>query len=71
MSKPNKLPFQRINYIIMLTGILLLILGFIVMSLDREEYGFGFLGLTLGPIIVMAGFAIEIIAIIYKPKQDK
>jgi len=55
----------------MLTGILLLILGFIVMSIDREEYGFGFLGLTLGPIIVMAGFAIEIIAIIYKPKQDK
>jgi hypothetical protein len=39
------------------------------MSLDSEQHGFGFLGLTLGPIIVMAGFVIEIFAILRKPTK--
>ena len=32
----------------MLIGIGILVLGFIIMSLDDQDYGFGFLGLTLG-----------------------
>jgi uncharacterized membrane protein HdeD (DUF308 family) len=71
MNKENKLPFSKTNYVIMITGVLTLILGFIIMSLDQEPYGFGFLGLTLGPIVVVLGFAIEFFAILYKPKQDK
>ena len=39
------------------------------MTLDSEQYGFGFLGLTLGPIIVFIGFIIEIFAILKKPNQ--
>jgi len=71
MSKDNKLPFQKSNYIIMLVGILVLVLGFILMSIDKEEYGFGLLGLTIGPMVVLSGFAIELLAILYKPKADK
>lgn len=56
---------------IMLTGVAVLILGFIIMSLDGEPYGFGFLGLTLGPLVVLLGFAIEFVAILYKPKENK
>ena len=52
----------------MLVGIGVLILGFFIMTLDKEVYGFGFLGLTLGPIIVMIGFIIEFFAIFYKKK---
>jgi len=40
------------------------------MSSDGEPYGFGFLGLTLGPLVVMLGFIIEFVAIFYKPKSD-
>lgn len=69
MSDKNKLAFQKINYMIMLAGVIVLILGFIIMSLDTEPYGFGFLGLTLGPIVVLLGFAIEFVAILYKPKE--
>ncbi|WP_422360505.1 DUF3098 domain-containing protein [Reichenbachiella sp.] len=69
MSDKNKLAFQKINYMIMLAGVAVLILGFIIMSLDTEPYGFGFLGLTLGPIVVLLGFAIEFVAILYKPKE--
>lgn len=54
----------------MLVGIGTLLLGFIIMSLDEADYGFGFLGLTLGPIIVMIGFIIEFFAIMYKPKNN-
>lgn len=54
----------------MLTGIGVLILGFILMALDKEEFGFGFLGLTLGPIVVMAGFIIGFFAILHKPKDN-
>lgn len=71
MSKDSRLPFEKTNYVIMIGGILVLVLGFIVMSIDKEEYGFGFLGLTLGPIIVVIGFIIEFFAILYRPKQDK
>ncbi len=53
----------------MLIGLAVLISGFVIMSLDQEPFGFGFLGLTLGPIVVMAGFIIEIAAILYNPKK--
>jgi uncharacterized membrane protein HdeD (DUF308 family) len=69
MSENKKLAFGKSNYILMIAGILTLIIGFIVMSLDSEQYGFGFLGLTLGPIIVFIGFIIEIFAILKKPNK--
>lgn len=65
----DKLPFGRKNYQWMIIGILTLVTGFTVMSLDNEQHGFGFLGITLGPIIVMAGFVIEIYAILHKPTK--
>jgi len=65
----NKFAFNRMNYILMIVGILVLLLGFFIMSIDQETYGFGFLGITLGPIIVMLGFVIEFFAIMYKAKD--
>jgi hypothetical protein len=66
----NKLPFGKRNYQLMALGLVLLIVGFIVMSLDKADYGFGFLGITLGPILVMAGFIIEIFAILHRPQRE-
>lgn len=68
-NKQDRLPFEKANYTIMLVGIAVLIVGFTIMGLDGEQHGFGFLGLTLGPIIVMIGFIIEFFAILYKPKN--
>ena len=67
----SKLPFYKKNYQWMIIGLTTLILGFIIMSVDQEPHGFGFLGLTLGPVIVMAGFIIEIYAILVKPEEKK
>jgi len=68
MSNP-KMAFSKKNYIIMLVGLAVLAVGFVIMSLDKDDYGFGFLGLTLGPIVVMSGFLIQFFAILSKPKQ--
>jgi len=54
----------------MLAGIIVIFIGFFTMTLDKEDYGFGFLGITLGPIIVLTGFAIEFFAILYSPKEN-
>jgi len=66
----NNLPFTKKNYILMLSGIIVVFIGFFIMTLDQQDYGFGFLGITLGPIIVLTGFAIEFFAILYSPKEN-
>lgn len=74
MNKPKKkfnLAFSGKNYKLMLFGLAILITGFFIMTLDKEDYGFGFLGITLGPIIVMVGFGIQFWAILHAQKQNK
>ncbi len=66
VNNKESLPFGKINYTLMLAGIAIILLGFFIMSLDKTEFGFGFLGLTLGPIIVLMGFALEFFAILKK-----
>lgn len=69
MNNKQHLPFKPVNYKLMLAGIALLVLGFFMMSLDKEPYGFGFLGITLGPIVVVAGFIVEFFAILYRSRK--
>jgi hypothetical protein len=69
MENKEHLPFGNKNYRLMLIGLAVLVLGFILMSLDSTEFGFGALGLTIGPLFVFAGFMIEIAAILYNPKK--
>ena len=67
MEDRNKMAFGKQNYVLLIAGIAVLILGFIIMSMDKETFGFGALGLTIGPIIVMIGFIIEFFAILRNP----
>ena len=69
MKNKSNLPFNRHNYILMIVGIFTIASGFIIMTIDQQDYGFGFLGLTLGPMIVLIGFIIEFFAIFSKSKQ--
>ena len=67
----NKLAFSKENYYIMLLGIGLLLFGLVIMSIDTQTFGFGFFGLTLGPIVVFIGFMIQFVAIFYKSKTKE
>lgn len=64
----NNFAFSKENYKWMLIGLGVILLGFIIMSLDGEQHGQGFLGLTLSPIIIMSGFVLEFFAIFKKSK---
>lgn len=66
LQETDSLPFGKSNYTVMLLGIGLILLGFVIMTLDKEEFGFGFLGITLGPAIAFVGFMIEFYAILKK-----
>lgn len=69
MENTPKYAFGRENFIIMFVGIAMILLGFIIMSLDSTTFGFGFLGITLGPAILFLGFMVQFVALLYKPKQ--
>lgn len=71
MDQKSNLPFGKSNYIMMLIGLGILFLGMVLMSLDNEEFGFGFMGLTLGPLVVMIGFGFQFYAILKKPKSEE
>lgn len=54
----------------MLIGLGLIVLGFIIIGLDGELHGNGVLGLTIGPIVTLAGFIFEFYAIFAKTERS-
>jgi hypothetical protein len=64
----SKLPFGKKNYQLMIVGLGILVIGFTTMTMDTAPHGFGVLGLTVGPLIVLTGFAVEIFAILHRPR---
>jgi hypothetical protein len=62
MSQSN-MPLGSKDIKILLLGIGIMLIGFFVMTLDKEEFGFVFLGLTLGPILVLVGIIIPVFSL--------
>jgi hypothetical protein len=77
----NKVGFAlgKENYKLLIIGFIFIIIGFLLMvggksddpNVFNEKEIFSFRRITLAPIIVLAGFIIEIWAIMKKPKEDK
>ena len=82
VGKPSKTKapaffmFNKENYSLMIAGIVVIIIGFLLMigqnnvdpNVFPSEEIYSFRRITLAPLVVMIGFAIEIFAIIKKPK---
>ena len=70
---------QKKNYMWLAIGLAVIVLGFVLMSgggdhtaTEFEESIFSFRRITLAPIVVIAGFVIEIFAIMKRfPNEDK
>ncbi len=69
--------FDRFNYYVMIAGVVVILIGFWLMSggatsdpnvFPKEEL-YSFRRITLAPIVVMLGFGIEIFAILKRPKE--
>ena len=68
--------FGKENYKLLLIGLALILVGFLLMigggSKDPNVFDdsiFNFRRLTLGPVLVLAGYVVEIFAIMKKPKD--
>jgi hypothetical protein len=59
--------FGKENYLLMIAGIVIIFVGFVLMS--GSEDIFDFRKLTLAPIVVLIGFIVEIVAIMKKTKS--
>lgn len=72
-----QMPLGKQNYILMAAGFGLIVLGFILMTgggnndpnVFEAERLFSFRRITLAPILVLAGFALEVYAIMKRPKE--
>ena len=74
----GKLPFTKMNYILVIVGVLIIALGMVLMtgggSSDPDVFNeemFNFRRLTLSPILILLGFVVEIVAIFYRPKNKE
>ncbi|RYY47965.1 MAG: DUF3098 domain-containing protein [Chitinophagaceae bacterium] len=76
-AAPNTELFGKENYMWMLIGAAVLILGFFLMAggksedptkFNKEEI-YSTTRITIAPILIIAGFVIEIFAIMKKPKS--
>ena len=68
--------FGKENYRLLLIGLALIVLGFLLMigggSKDPKVFSmdiFNFQRLTLAPLLILAGYVVEIFAIMKKPKD--
>ena len=71
-------PLQKENYILLIIGFAIIMIGFLLMmggkSDDPNVFNpeiFNFRRITLAPIVVLFGFVFEIWAIMKKPKEEK
>ena len=75
-SGEKEFAFGKENYIITIIGFVCIVIGFILMSgggsedptVFSEEI-FSTRRITVAPVVVLLGFAIEIFGIMYRPKS--
>jgi hypothetical protein len=65
-----QLYYGKQNFVKLFIALCVLICGWIIMSVDKSEYGFGFFGLTLGPILVLCGLILPIFSLFKKSKSN-
>lgn len=77
MEKQDTFLFGKRNYLLMVLGIVLIALGYMLMagggSDDPEVFNpeiFSSRRIFWAPLIVILGFAVEVVAILIKPKKD-
>ena len=75
-DKQKVMPFGKMNYLFVIIGLVLIAIGFVLMigggSTDPDVFNekmFDFQRITLAPILVLAGFVVEIVAIFWRGKK--
>ena len=67
VKKNTGFVFQKVNYQLFVVSIIVVIIGFLLMMGTEDIYSFT--KITLSPLIIVLGFALGFVAILYKPKK--
>ncbi len=60
--------FGKQNYMLTVVAFVVVIIGFLLMYGGKEDI-YSFRRITLAPIVVLTGFVIGVVAIMFKPKS--
>ncbi|HKL89171.1 MAG TPA: DUF3098 domain-containing protein [Salinibacter sp.] len=66
-KRPSALVFERRNYLFLALGVFLIVVGFVAMYLEGEFLGF--ISLNVSPIVILAGYAGVVYAILWRPDE--
>lgn len=67
-KSPSPLVFEKRNYVMLLVSVLLIVVGFGAMWMEGEFLGF--VSLNVSPVVIVAGYAGVIYAILWRPDDE-
>ncbi len=67
--KSTKMVFVRKNYLLLLLGLGLVIVGYVIMRLENEVDGF--ISLYVAPLLILGGYLEVMYAIFYREKEPE
>lgn len=62
------MPFGRANYLLILLGLGLVVVGYAIMRIENEMDGF--VSLYVAPLLILGGYLEIIYAVLYRPKEE-
>lgn len=65
--KRGVMVFTRRNYVLLLSGLAMIVVGYIIMRMENEVDGF--ISLYIAPIILLAGYLEIIYAVMWRPDE--
>jgi len=68
-DRSGLLVFEKRNYLLLLVGVALIVVGFTAMYLENQYQGF--VSLYVSPILIVGGYAEIIYALLWSPSDDE
>lgn len=76
--KQESFVFSKLNYQLLIAGLVIIFIGFLLMAGGGSDNPaifdkgtFSFRRITFGPVVVLIGFVMEGVAIMFRPKSKK
>lgn len=68
-GRSGLLVFEQRNYLLLLVGVALIVVGFTAMYLENQYQGF--ISLYISPILIVGGYAEIIYALLWAPSDEE
>ncbi|MFP4227331.1 MAG: DUF3098 domain-containing protein [Salinivenus sp.] len=67
-KRRTALVFEKRNYMLLLTGVVLIVVGFVAMYLEGEFLGV--VSLTISPLLILAGYGVVGYGLLWWPNEE-